>query len=458
MSFFTITRRLSRTGDPGAVKLQPIMHPINLPSKSASLKCSCRLGPVCLALFLAVGWTTATFGAEGWLERARLTGDWGGARESFAAKGLQLELNYSAEYLANLRGGLKQGSTFNGMAHVSLDVDLQKLTGAWKGGSLYVSGLSLHGDGAGSFVGDVQGLSNIEGHSSERLYSFHYRQAFLDERIAIKFGNLLADDDFAVSDHKAIFFNSTFGWPAFASMNVLNTGPAFFVAAPGIHLIVKPTENLYVQAGVYDGDPFDDPTGGTTISEQGTHFKLGNGQGVFSMYEVGYRVSIAKRSGDYKLGGWHHSGDFTDTITGLSVSGNYGVYFSAAQMFYNETPDGEQGLEAFFRAGFSPDDRSFADFSFDAGLHYAGLLPGRDEDAVGLGFAYVNVSDDVATAEAIGGATILSDYELAVEAVYDISLMPALSLQPSLQWIRHPGGSRSLKDAWVFGLRANLTF
>jgi porin len=412
-----------------------------------------------LAAILIGAGAGSAVGAEGLLERERLTGDWFGARDTLATKGLKFAMNYTAEYLANLTGGLKQGSTYNGMAHLSLNMDLQELTGAWKGGSLYVSGMSLHGDGAStSYTGDIQGLSNIEGHSSERLYSFHFRQAFRDEMFAIKFGNLLADDDFSVSDHKAIFFNSSFGWPAFASMNVINTGPAFFVAAPGVHLTVNPTENLYVQAGVYDGDSFDDPTGGTTISERGTHFELGNGQGVFSMYEVGYRASIAKSLGDYKLGGWHHSADFTDTITRLPVAGNYGVYFSADQMIYNETPDGEQGLEAFFRAGFSPDDRSFADFSFDAGLHYAGLLPGRDEDAVGLGFAYVNVSDDVATAEAIGGATILSDYELAVEAVYDISLTPALSLQPSLQWIRHPGGSRLLKDAWVFGLRANLTF
>ena len=396
--------------------------------------------------------------ADGLWEREQLSGDWGGARDSLETKGLQFELNYTAEYLANLRGGVKRGSTYNGMAHVSLDIDLEKSTGAWKGGSLYVSGLSLHGDGAGSFVGDLQGLSNIEGHSSERLYSFHFRQAFLDEKIAIKFGNLLADDDFAVSDHKGIFFNSSFGWPAFASMNAVNTGPAFFVAAPGVHAKVEPAENVYVQAGVYDGDSFDDPTGGTAISGGGTHFELGNGQGIFSMYEIGYRASIAKRSGDYKLGGWHHSADFSDTITGATVGGNYGFYFSVDQMIFNETPDGEQGLEAFFRAGFSPGDRSFADFNFDTGVHYVGLLPGRDDDAAGLGFAYVNISDDVARAEAIGGATVLSDHEIAVEAVYDLAVTSALSIQSSLQWIRRPGGSKAFNDAWVCGLRANVSF
>ena len=85
-------------------------------------------------------------------------------------------------------------------------------------------------------------------------------------------------------------------------------------------------------------------------------------------------------------------------------------------------------------------------------------FPGLRFGAVGLGLAYVNVSDDVATAEAIGGATVLSDYEIAVELVYDLALTPAMSLQPSLQWIRHPGGSKALKDAWVFGLRANVSF
>ncbi|MGY8654363.1 MAG: hypothetical protein ACKVJX_12160, partial [Verrucomicrobiia bacterium] len=127
-----------------------------------------------LAAILIGAGAGSAVGADGLLERERLTGDWFGARDTLATKGLQFEMNYTAEYLANLTGGLKQGSTYNGMAHLSLNMDLQELTGAWKGGSLYVSGMSLHGDGAStSYTGDIQGLSNIEGHSSERLYSFH---------------------------------------------------------------------------------------------------------------------------------------------------------------------------------------------------------------------------------------------------------------------------------------------
>lgn len=402
--------------------------------------------------------TPSSFCTDGLFERERLMGDWGGSRAALAEKGFEIGLNYTAEYLANLTGGVKQGSTYNGLAHVSLDIDLEKQFTGWKGGSLYVSGLSAHGDGAAQFVGDIQGLSNIEAHSSERLYSFHFRQAFLDDKLAFKIGNLLADDDFSTMDLGAVFYNSSFGWPAFISLNTVNTGPAYFVAAPGIHAIAELTESIFLQAGVYDGDSFDDPIGGTTISEHGTHLELSKEQGMFSMFEIGYRTSLGKQPGVFKLGGWHHSADFSNTITGAIIGGNHGFYFSAEQSVYREDVDGDQGLGVFFRAGFSPGDRSLADFTFDTGLHYLGLVPGRDEDTLGLGVSYLSVSDDVATAERLVGSTVLSDYELAMETVYDFAVTPALNLQPNLQWIRHPGGSDALTDAWVFGMRANIRF
>jgi porin len=52
----------------------------------------------------------------------------------------------------------------------------------------------------------------------------------------------------------------------------------------------------------------------------------------------------------------------------------------------------------------------------------------------------------------------LPDYEMAIEATYQINLAPWWSLQPDFQYIIHPGGSRAIDDAIVIGLRTKISF
>jgi porin len=120
--------------------------------------------------------------------------------------------------------------------------------------------------------------------------------------------------------------------------------------------------------------------------------------------------------------------------------------------------DSTQGLGLFFRAGLSPQDRSAYELALDGGLHYQGLIPGRDQDALGLGVAYVQISDDLIRAQKASGAAAISDYELALEVTYQFVVQPWWAIQPDFQWVHHPGGSDALSDAFVLGLRTRLTF
>jgi porin len=96
--------------------------------------------------------------------------------------------------------------------------------------------------------------------------------------------------------------------------------------------------------------------------------------------------------------------------------------------------------------------------AFDTGINYTGLIPGRDKDTLGIGIAFVRISDDVRSAERAAGAGIISDYEMALEVTYEFLLTSWWSVQPDFQWIHHPGGSRALDDAFVLGLRTRITF
>ena len=284
-------------------------------------------------------------------------------------QGIDLFFDYTAEVMSNVSGGDHTGTGYNGLASFGVEADLGQALG-WQGLTLRLSGMDLHGSGIGSRVGDMLGVSNIEGYGSVRLYESWVEKSFADESLSLRVGLLLADEEFSTLDTAGLFLNSTFGWPEFISMNTVNTGPAFYIPALGLRLLWEPSEAWYGQVGVFDGDTFDSPAGDDTVNRHGLHSELGNGQGIFGMVEIGYRHNQADDAdglpGTYKLGGWWHSGEFDDFRGGASHDGIQGVYASGEQMVYREY--GDQGLNLFVRVGFAPKDRSASRLQFSGWL------------------------------------------------------------------------------------------
>lgn len=398
-------------------------------------------------------------------ERGHLFGDPGGWRSRSVARGIHFQAGYIGEVFANVAGGFERGAVVEGLGEAAVDVDIEKLAGIWPGAAFRGSFLYPHGRSpSGQRVGDLQTLSNIDAYDSAGLFELWLDQQLWEDRFSIRAGQLAADTEFAGSDYAGLLINSSFGWPASISGNILNTGPAYNRAALGVRLRTAITEHSYAQAGIFDGDSFDSAAGNPRVNRHGVRWHLDSDQGAFAIAEFGWRINHATNAsglpGTYKLGAWLHTADFTDLRdSSRSHSGNHGFYLAADQMLWRENDaNDEQGLGLFFRGGCSPEDRSAFAFTFDTGLHYRGLIPGRDDDALALGFAYVNISDDLRRAERLASAPVLSDYELAVELTYQIDVTPWLGIQPDLQWIRHPGGSRALDDALVVGLRTRITF
>ena len=363
-------------------------------------------------------------------------------------KGIDIFLDYSAEVMSNVTGGERTGTGYNGLSSFGLDADLGQALG-WEGTTLRVSGMDLHGSGIASRVGDMMGVSSIEGYGSARLYESWLEKSFEAQSLSLRAGMLLADEEFATLDTASPFLNATFGWPEFISMNTVNTGPAFYVPALGGRLYWEPSEAFYAQLGVFDGDSFDSPDGDDSVNRHGLHWELGDGQGTIVMAEAGYRWNTENDDslpGTAKLGVWHHSGSFDDFSGGSAHDGTQGIYASAEQMVYREY--GDQGLALFARVGFAPEDRSEVEHSFQIGANYIGLIPGRDIDSFGLGLSHATISGD------LPGRTS----ETVIEAAYEYIMSDEFTIQPSVQWVRDPGATGELDDALVFGLRTNLSF
>ena len=385
-----------------------------------------------------------------------------------AKAGWSTGLDLTLEGASSLRGGAQSGRSLHGMALGRLEWQQAENADRTVRFHAFVSSLTLTGRGpTEKFLGDFLAASNLEGHASTRLYSW-WLEASRDDW-SLRAGALLADEEFTGTEAGATLCNSAFGWPAFVSANTVNTGPAFFVAAPGVRFERKFGETAAWRLGVYDGDTFDSSIGDTAATRHGLHYGLGGAQGFFGISEAEF--TPAESANSFKVGAWTHTAKFADVrddesgrrlaATGADPRlhrGNYGVYGVIERTLAGKS--GETGhVTSSIRGGLAPKDRNTLGYAVDAAVAATGLIPGRAKDLTALGFVHASFSPRfAANARAADPASPAPDFEQVVELNHTVTLGDHFSVQPDLQYIRHPGGSTAQRDAFVFLLRVKATY
>jgi porin len=126
-------------------------------------------------------------------------------------------------------------------------------------------------------------------------------------------------------------------------------------------------------------------------------------------------------------------------------------------MIYREPGRPEQGLAVYARLGFADSDVNQFSNYIGAGAVYTGLLPGRDEDRLGLALAVARNGEPFKDALRAAGARVF-DQEIIIELTYRAEVTPWLTLQPDIQYAMNPGAGANgdLDDALVVGLRFEL--
>src|SRR5215813_15537529 len=257
---------------------------------------------------------------------ATLTGDWGALRSDLERNGVTITLNYTNDFLANVRGGIGPGAVGIGIFQPQLDLDLQKLIG-WDGGKFHTHGLITHGPFfSATYLRNILAVSNLEAGPVARLYSFWYEQNF-KERLSIRAGLMSADSQFLQSKTASNFINNGISWPTFLAANLPAGGPAYPLPDPGVRVRIKPTDELAFQAAVFSGDP----SGGDGSNQSqplptGTVFSFRGG--AFFIAEASYLPNQGKNAnglpGAYRIGGWWHTsprfGDQRFDNTGQSLA------------------------------------------------------------------------------------------------------------------------------------------
>lgn len=421
-------------------------------------------------------------------------GDPFGLRAFLKARGITYSLTYIGEGLGNATGGLRRRAILEGLLDLEIDADLGPLLG-WQGASLHTNLFQIHGAGLSrGTIDNLVTVSGIEALPSSRLYELSFEQKLFDDRFSVRFGQLAADTEFAVTQTGTVFVNSTFGWPNNMAVVIPSGGPIYPLAVPGIRAKVVPNANLSLQVGVFDGDPAGPARSGADPDPQrrnrtGTNFRTGDPALVIAEAAYAYNIEAGStgEAGTVTLGGWHHFGRFdslrfdqnrtplaSSGSTGIArrFRGDSGLYGIIDQTIYREPDDPNDGASVFVRVAGGPSDRNLIDLYVDAGIAYKGLLPGRSDDTVGVAFALSRISRD---ARAFDADTILAtgvpgprrSSEAVLEATYQAVLGPGVTLQPDVQYIFRPSGgilnprdpdAGRIRNAAVFGLRTTIRY
>jgi porin len=303
-------------------------------------------------------------------------GDWAGLRTALDKKGITAEAVLTTDFMYNTRGGIDEDGTILGNFDLTFEMDTEKAEW-WENGTFFLYFLgNFNSNGLlTDIVGDVQTSCNIEADEAVRLFEAWYEHRFLNDNLALLFGLHDLNSEFDALEYASLFINSSFG----ISPDISQTGPSIFpTSSIAVRLRVLPTENSYLLGAVYDGvpgDPDDPPR--TTI-------RLKKEDGIFAVVEAGLTEREPGRQNYYKLaaGAWLHTAE-VENFDGEKNGRNNGVYLIAEKMLFEEAEEG-QGLGAFMQLGFAHDDWNQITRYWGAGLHYIGLIPGRNYDMAGL--------------------------------------------------------------------------
>jgi len=392
--------------------------------------------------------------------RPALTGDWGGLRNTLAAKGVNLDVDLVQSLQGLNAGGLLRSHDsilyrYGGYVDYRLNVDTGKL-GLWPGGFLALRAETQFGSFPESgqtgalLAPNAAALYPVAFDDTSALSSVVFTQ-FLAKFFGVYLGKIdifQADANAFAHDFKTQFMNMGLGPTPIAAMTVPYT-------PLGAGFVLLPTDSVVFNFGVLS------PTGNATTAGFDELYK----DGVLLAGELRVGIKPLGLPGHQTVGGTWNSKTYTSleqdprvalTLLGLpdgvpirQHSGSWSAYYNFDQFLYTTKADGSQGIGIFGRVGFADGDTNPIEQFYSFGVGGQGMLPGRDRDRFGIGAYYTSFSRDLR-------GLILDSSEIGLEIFYNIAATNWLYITPDIQVIE-PAGSRST-TAFITGLRVQTRF
>jgi porin len=385
-----------------------------------------------------------------------------------------LSISYVGQAAANPSGGLRQDSEYAGRIVVRAHVDLGSTLGL--GGELNATLTSRHGDElSATAIGNNTSVQEIYGPQRTSLGLLAYSHTYLDRRLELEVGRLVANTAFLNSPLYCHFqSNAVCPSPTF----IFKTSNFTFFPAPswGAHIKAWLTGRWYFHAGAYEVNPEQ-----KRRTADGLDWSTSAATGIVVPYELGYAAGENEQlARHYRFGGWLDTGDYTDpsrdelgTLAALSGrpyatrTGRSGVFVQLEQSLLPRDLVSNRGLTTFAIAMATTAGRSVEDRFFAIGLVQQGTFRGRDEDTVAFvvseqRFSKWAIENGRAARSQAGGAGDPPHRQRILELAYSIQLMPRVRISPNIQYIVHPDQTsypfrvRDTPDALVLGFKLTL--
>lgn len=201
-------------------------------------------------------------------------GDPWGWRKKLNDYGITYSLIYTSDLLANVAGGTRTGTIYQGKVEGQITADLEKLIGV-KDLTFYANVFQIHNTGRirRDYVGGLNTVAAIEAAATTRLSEMWLEQRLFDGKASFRFGQLAADSEFFYSDLSTMFLQSD--WPSIAAYNLPGGGPAYPLSTPGVRLKVDPNEQVSLLVALFNGDPAGPcPGDPDTCNRYGLNFRV----------------------------------------------------------------------------------------------------------------------------------------------------------------------------------------
>ncbi|BCX67686.1 carbohydrate porin [Pseudomonas izuensis] len=395
-----------------------------------------------------------------------LLGDWNGERTRLHEQGVDFQLTYVNELAYNTQGGDEHKGTYSDQLMIDTNFDLQKLVG-WQGASFRMTFTNRNGENltAEARTNTLLAAQEIYGYGSvTRLVQFYYQQALLDDRLVVKLGRLPMSGD--VFPFSCKFQNLTFCGtvPGYITPNWFTWPVSQWGAAAAARL----TDEVSVNTALYQVNPR------FTENSQGLNFGSPSGTtGYLAVGELTWTPTVNGLPGSYRVGIWRNTGDFSDVyedVNGrpIGLTGNApvqhdeasGYYALVEQRVYQDPGNSARGINLF--ANFIQSDRDVSNVErvWHVGTFISGPFAARPQDEIGLAIGRLEVNGKSAkrVRQQNGYTQPAGDTEYPMELYYGVSVTPALTLRPNLQYVVNPGGMSGDKSVVVFGLKTEVSF
>jgi len=351
-----------------------------------------------------------------------------------------LTVSYAGELVQNASGGAQRGAAFAGTVGVQFTLLLRRLVG-WQGAQIFVFALGTHGGSPSAFVGDVQGVSNLEAPAELRVEEAWFQQNLLGNRLSWLLGRYDLNTEFYRLQSGALFLNSSFGiGPELSHSGAAGEGPSVFpITAVGTRLDFKPSPKVVWRAAVLDGPMFISEV--ALLARPDTvavprQRRLGIGRGRARPY-------TAKLA----LGAWHYTARFPDLSDTTQHRRSGGAYLIGDLRV--------RSVAVFAQLGLGDGRVNQIGGYVGGGLTFTAPFPSRAQDMVGLAVAAARNGSHYERAQTTAG--IAAAGETTVEFTYLAQIGSWLGVQPDIQYVIHPGGTRALRNATGLGLRIAIS-